>query len=199
MNFGQLCDQVAVITNRPDLVAETQLAVRRSTLYLHGIDTFFRDLAEKRLTFDATSSQFSVDILKNFTGLRKLRYIKAFDVTTGVIKRDIKVIQPDNLWDEFGRYKSDVYYVAGNNLNMKTSEAESSFLIGYYTMPNVTDAFYSWIADIYPYAIIEDAAGRILHMIGQIDEGNKFVDPQKGSVKTTHIPWLIANGLSPEA
>lgn len=201
MNFGQLCTEVMVLTGRPDLIAETQLAVRRATLYLHGLDTWFRDFNEKRLAFDALSYTFAVPILNNFTNFRKIRYIKPYDAASGVVKgnRDLKHCMPDNMWDEFGRAKSDIYYVAGTNLNIKTSVTEQGFIVGYYSLPNVTDAFYSWIGDINPYGIIEEAAGRVMHMIGQIEEGNKFVDPDKGSVVKVHIPWLRSNGLTPEA
>lgn len=201
MNFGQLCSEVYTLTGRPDLVAETQLAVRRAALYFHGLDTWFRDFNEKRLAFDAVSYNFSINITQNFTNLRKIRYIKPFDYTTGTVKanRDIKHCMPDNLWDEFGRDKKDVYYVAGTNLNIRASQTENGFLIGYYSLPNVSDSFASWIGDVYPYAIVEEAAGRLMHMIGMIDEGNKFVDPQKGSVIVTHIPWLRSNAITPEA
>jgi hypothetical protein len=199
MNFGQLCAEVFTITGRPDLLAETQLAVRRATLFLHGFDTWFRDFNEKRIDFAASSYTFSISLRDNFTNFRKFRYIKPFDPATGIPTADIIHCNADDLWDEFKRAKKDIYYIAGDNVNIRTSCAQTNFIAGYYQLPNVQDAYYSWIADIYPYAIVEDAAGRILQMIGQIDEGNKFIDPQKGSVMTTHIPWLRANGLTPEA
>lgn len=201
MNFGQLCNEVMTITGRPDLAADTQLAVRRATLYLHGIDTWFRDFAEKRVAFDAVSYNFSINITREFTNFRKLRYIKPFDTTTGTVKkdRDIKFMSPDNLWDEFSQDKKDIYYIAGINLNIRAKETENGFLVGYYTMPNVMDAFYSWIAELYPYAIVDEAAGHMLRIIGLVDEGNKYVDAQKGTVATIHIPWLRANGITPEA
>lgn len=198
MNFGQLCDQVGILTGRADLASEIQLAVRRATLWLHGIDTWFRDLNEKRLPFDALAYKFSVDTTAVMTNFRKISYIKILN-TDGTVAGDIHFCSPSNLWDEFGREKNDIWYVAGKNLNFKTKNAASSFLLAYYTYPNVVDAFSSWIADIYPYAIIEEAAGRVLHMVGQIDEGNKFVDPKNGSVFTTHIPWLRTNCITPEA
>lgn len=201
MNYGQLCNEVITITGRPDLIPETQLAVRRATLYLHGLDTWFRDFNEKRIAFPALDYKFSIAIKDNFTNFRKFRYIKPLDPATGLVlsDHDIKYCPPDNLYDEFKRPKNDIYYVAGNNLNIRCASQQQGFLFGYYILPNVADAFQSWIGDLYPYAIIEEAAGRVLHMIGQIDEGNKFVDPQKGSMATVHIPWLRANGLTPEA
>lgn len=199
MDFGQLCSQVGVITNRPDLINETQLAVRRATLYFHGLDTWFRDFNEKRFDFTAQSYTFTVDITKEFSNFRKLKYLKTLDSNTGDVKKDIKFMGPDNLWDEFGRYKKDVWYVAGTRLNFKTAVQETSFLVGYYSYPNLADAYDSWIAEQFPYAIIDEAGGRILQMLGQVDEGNKFVDPVKGTVITQHIPLMRANCIYPEA
>ena len=45
--YQELYDDVVTITKRPDLAAETALAIRAATLKLHQSDFYFKDLFEK--------------------------------------------------------------------------------------------------------------------------------------------------------
>lgn len=199
MDVGQLCEAVQVLTARPDLVSETQLAVRSATLFFHLKDFWMRDRIEKLLPFNATLTNFQVDLPANFTNWRKFSYIRKWDGSVGEPGDYIKQMDPTAMFDEFAAKKTNVYYVSGTKLNMKTSEGQSAFLVGWYTYPNVTDQFNSWIADMLPYAIIDMAAGDILNKIGQVDEANKLIDPQKGKVFTQWIPTIYTNELEAEA
>jgi hypothetical protein len=50
--LAELQADVITITNRPDLVAETLLAVKKATLKMHQLDFFYKDLVESGLVFD---------------------------------------------------------------------------------------------------------------------------------------------------
>jgi len=41
--LNSLMDDVYILTNRPELVAETRLAVKKATLKLHQLDFFAKD------------------------------------------------------------------------------------------------------------------------------------------------------------
>ena len=47
--LATLADDVYVLTNRPDLVSETRVALRKAIMKLHSADTFKRDLVTQRL------------------------------------------------------------------------------------------------------------------------------------------------------
>ena len=49
-----LCADVYTITNRPDLINETKLAVKAATLKMHQSDYYYRDLLEQGITFDTS-------------------------------------------------------------------------------------------------------------------------------------------------
>ena len=49
--FSDLLSDVYAVTNRPDLVADTKLAVRTATLKAHRSDFYPKDLFETGLTF----------------------------------------------------------------------------------------------------------------------------------------------------
>jgi len=198
--LGELCSDVYVLTGRPGLAAETQLAIRTAARKFHLWDFWMRDKQEKLLKYSATSNAFTVDIPSVFANWRKFDYIRTYDQVAATPKdKYIKAVAPSSIFDEFSRNKEDVCYVAGTNLQMKTADAEDAFLVGWYTYPNLgVNNFSSWIADMYPELLVEEAAGRIMQAIGMVEEGNKFVDPQKGSVYhpiTGHLQVLRINEL----
>jgi hypothetical protein len=49
--FSELCSEVHTLTNRPDLVNETKLAVKAATLKLHQKDFFYKDISEQGVSF----------------------------------------------------------------------------------------------------------------------------------------------------
>lgn len=187
MNLSELCADVYVKTNRPDLAAETQLAIRNAARKFHLLEFFQRDRAEKLISFTALGTAFSIPIAANFENWRKFKYIRPWDADASAPKggenRMIKEVDPAKIFDEFGSSKVDVGYVAGDQLNFKTSEAESAFVVCWYKYPNLNvNNFSSWIADMYPEILIEHATGDMLNILGQVEEANKILDPQKGTI-----------------
>lgn len=204
MNFGELCQDVITITNRPDLISEIQLAVRIATSKFHMIDFWMRDRAERILIFPQSDTRFTVDLLVTFANWRKFSYIRPYDqVSANPINKFINEISPSAIFDEYSQQKTDIFYVAGNLMNMKCKESQNAFLIGWFKYPNVQISSYaSWIADMYPAIIVEEAAGRIYNSIGQVDEANKYIDPQRGSIYNPingHLAILRTNELEATA
>lgn len=57
--------------------------------------------------------------------------------------------------------------MAGTTLKLNFSEQVRKIAIGFYEHPNIVSPNYvSWIADDYPWAIIQRAAERVLSSIG---------------------------------
>ena len=68
-SFTSLLNDVYTITNRPDLIAETKLAVKQATLKMHQSDYYPKDLFETGIAwnphicgseFDIPSSLYSL-------------------------------------------------------------------------------------------------------------------------------------------
>lgn len=195
MNFGELCQEVITLTGRPDLAADTQLQVRNATTYFHLMDFWQRDLVERQVTFPAAGNQFQFDIPTLFSNWRRFDYIRKWDPVSQCAGDYIKLAAPAHLFDQFKDKKTDIYYTAGTKANVLSSDSQSAFLVGWYTFPDVIQNYQSWIADMIPYAIVEQAAGKIMVVIGKVDEGNKLIDPVKGSVATTQLPLIRANAI----
>lgn len=202
--LNELCQDVYTLTGRPDLVADTQLALRAAARKFHLIDFWFRDHQEKALDLGTPNQNFSFDIPSNFTNWRKFSYIRPVDPIQGMPKdKYIKFQDPTAIFDEFGRSKTDVFYTAGTRINMKTLDSESAFLFGWYSFPNLGPSnFASWIADMYPELLVYAATGEILNVIGQVDEANKILDPAKGMIynpESGMLKILRTNELEPQA
>lgn len=97
------------------------------------------------------------------------------------------IIEADDIFDRQYRAaeKVDVAYEAGSSLYMKSSTSFAQAIAMWYAWPNLDSSlngqnFNSWVAAIYPYCIIYDAASAILQKIGMTDAARKYdyVDPQ---------------------
>lgn len=199
-DFGQLCDDVAVATNRPELVDEIKLAVRQATKYFHLRDFFMKDAQENIFTFPIANYTFQLSVSDTFTRFRKIRYIKKYDNVNAIVKENpddkVKEVDPNALFDRYGAPKNNVFYIAGDNLNIKCNTQESSFLISWYAYPDtVPESFKSWIADLYDVAIVEYAKAQIFNAIGMDAEAKRIKD----EIEMVHWPIIVANDIEARA
>jgi hypothetical protein len=155
------------LTNRPDLVNETNLAVRAATLKAHHSDDYIRDLTEYSITFSAPDYYQSLDFKNVIPLWRKPNYIRKFNLATGLPGTFLEYILPEKAVDRYHADRLDVFYVAGSNIQIRSSDQLQYLLVGAYTNPVVTSVGYgSWIADDYPFAIVYEATAIIFKTIG---------------------------------
>ena len=57
--FTELCNDVYTMTKRPDLVAETKLAVKAATLKAHQSDFYPKDIYETGIQFSRSEEHTS--------------------------------------------------------------------------------------------------------------------------------------------
>jgi hypothetical protein len=168
-SLASLTADVITLTNRPDLVGETSLAIRAATLKAHHSDFYYKDLYETGIQFDFSLAQQSLEYKTVLPRWRALKYLRPYDnsVTPGVAQGELEVISPDNIFDSYSVTKENVCYVAGLELQIRTLAAWQYFLLGCYLNPDVTAVGYSsWIADEHPFAIVYEAAAIVFKSIG---------------------------------
>lgn len=172
MNFTELCDEVVLITKRPDLMTLTQSAVRTAILKTHQKDFFYRDIIETGVEFpnaEFITSFRPLDIIPRF---RKPAYLRewCYDSTASGLGRpgkQFEVIEPGNAKDIYGFYKADVYYLAGDLLQIRSSTPLTHCLFGAYVLPDVTTSGeISWVTNEYPFVVIHAAARQVFKSIG---------------------------------
>ena len=175
MTLTELIAEVYTLTGRPDQVAETSVAIRKATLKMHSLDFFYRDLQEKIIQFPTTSYKQQYDLGVNLSSYRALKYVRQWNVVPTGKERYLESIEPDAIMDSYGKEATNIWYVAGSNLNIKCSELISNLVIGYYKHPDIaTSTYSSWIAIEQPFAIIEEACAMIFQSIGHAEMARKF-------------------------
>lgn len=177
MNFQEIYDEVILITKRPDLVDRTKQSIRAATLKAHQSDFYYKDLVEVAVQFTSPfvlQSFLPTEIVPNF---RKAKYIRLWSGgLTGMPGKFLTPIQIENSQDAYGYIKNDVFYMAGQLLQIRGSAALDKVLFGCYQNPIVLpEANYSsWIANEIPYVIIFEAARQIYKSISFTEQANEY-------------------------
>ena len=167
MTFDELVAEVYLITNRSDLVGETKSAVKAATLKAHKSDFYSKDIFEVGVEFTTAEFRQSFDyvtLLSNFRAFSYLRRVEDELDDTGTF---FDIITPLELLDEYGKGRTDIAYVAGRVLEIRSSVTFSKALLGAYVLPIVREnAYLSWVAEQFPFAIVYEAARVLFKSIG---------------------------------
>lgn len=185
MNFSELVQAVIDETKRPDLLTQTQSAVRAATLKAHQKEYFYKDIIEEAVEFttpDYVQSFKPTDINTGaFPRYKSPAYVRLwlYDPTDAInLGRPgpyLKETQIGNLKDNYGYDKTMIYYPAGDRLNMRAPAQISHILFGFYTFPDVTeDGFNSWIAVEQPNAIVYEACRRLFNAISYREQASTY-------------------------
>lgn len=212
MTYAQLVQAVYVETNRPDLVQETAQAVLSAIQSVHCTDYYNRDLQSVLITFP-TSDYLQVLAASSLPNYRQIQSIRKTDQTTlfteptapdptnplgfygsgsnGVYsapfnRNYLQKVGVEDIIDNYGCEKTDVFYVAGTSINIRSSCQFTTCFAQYYAYPfvgtlanNYTDMS-SWVANELPYAIVYKAAASIFAKIGEDKMIKQYLDPATG-------------------
>lgn len=193
MNFEELVKAVINVTNRPDLVAETIEAIKRSTIKMHTVDFFPRDLQQITYPVNAAQGQIS---LEGFTRLRKI--LKIIGHTSSGRFYDLKPLSFSDV-QTFGGATKLGYFQAGSAISFRAFEKLNTLTIAAYVLPDTSKENYnSWIAELYPYAIIDDAAASIMMDLGNTTAAQALlsrVGTKNSDNMSAHIPTILAEQL----
>jgi hypothetical protein len=200
VSFNQLFNDVVSKTNRPELVSETNLAIRNALQFVHLVDFWMRDAQEQLFPFAIPNYVFQMDVTTYFPRFRKIRFIKKYDAATGTIidnpENEMKAVDPAYLFDRYGCQKTNVFYLAGDSLNIRSSSQDGGYVISWYTYPQITpETMHSWIADMYSAIIVEKAAAEVFRDIGMTDDANRM----EKYVLEEMIPILRRNDVIAQA
>ena len=133
--FSSLLNDVYVHTNRPDLVNETTLAIKKATSKAHGSDEFPEDFVQVAIVTTATDDPtvYTVDV----TTAPFVRHRKILHIVNTDTKRQYKPITLDDLFDSYGITRKDCWYKAGLNYVLNAVSG-SQVTVTYLQNPDVT-------------------------------------------------------------
>jgi hypothetical protein len=171
MTLVELVSEVYGLTGRPDLDVRTINAVKRATLRAHHLDFFSRDLYEVPLVFDTPAYLQEIEYRTVIPRFRAIKYLRHYDAVTDSAGKFLNKITPEETLNNYGETKTDVFYIAGDVIQIRSSILLEYLLSGWYRHPDITDSgFSSWIADEHPSAIVYAAAREIFKSIGKDEE-----------------------------
>lgn len=175
MNFTELLNEVYSLTNRPDLTSLSISAIKAATLKMHQTDFYSKDIAELQITLGSSAKYiYSFDYISAVPNLRALKYVRKLD-STGAPAEFFHVITPEEVVDSYNVVRADVCYVAGRILEIRSSTTFTKMILAAYVSPIVVETSYSsWIADLYPYAIVFEAARIIFKATGFDEQSSAF-------------------------
>lgn len=175
MTFDELLEEVYLITARRDLVAETKSAIKAATLKAHKSDFYSKDIHETGIEFDTADFRQSLDyisLISNFRALKYLRRVEDENDDTGTF---FDIITPEELLDSYGIGRTDIAYVAGRVLEIRSSVEFSKALLGAYVLPVIREGAYtSWVAEQFPFVIIYESARVLFKAIGYDEQSATF-------------------------
>ena len=183
MDYPELIAEVIEIVKRPDLAARISSAVQSATLKAHHSDFYYRDLRESGVVFDSERFVQNFDPRDIFPKFRKAKYLRFWrDVApTGPSQEGLGAgafltpVMIENAQDSYRTDRVNVYYMAGDLLQIRVSHPWKHFLFGAYVHPTVTqDGFSSWIAEEYPWAIIYEACRSVFQAIGFQEQSSEM-------------------------
>lgn len=175
MTLSELLTEVYALTNRPDLTAETTLAIKAATLKAHQTDFYSKDIHETRIVTDTADYIQGIDYISIISNFRALKYLRKYNSADGSVGAFLEVLEPEEILDSYGYDRTDVCYIAGRVIEIKSSTQVDNFILGCYVFPVVTSTGYSsWIADLYPYAIVMEAARVVFKTIGYDEQAAAY-------------------------
>lgn len=194
--LAEVLAEVYNITNRPDLVTETTAMVKMATLKAHHTDFYPRDLVESGLAWSTPAYYQSLEYRTLFPRFRALKYLRKYDTVGSAAGVEFTVVTPEQIFDSYSIERTDVCYLAGEALEIKSSTKDTNMLIGFYQTPDVANTTYSsWVADMYMYAIVFEAARAIFKQTGWDEQSsamNAMVQEQYIILRSSNI--LVTGG-----
>lgn len=196
--LANLVADVMTITNRPDLVEETKLAVRAATLKAHQSDFYYKDVFEEGIIFNAKEFLQTFEVKTLIERFRSVKYLRKCDVDTAgnyCPQEFLTFLTPNEVLDDYGVAKNNIFYMVGLEMKIRNCPAWDKFLLGCYIHPSVVEATYcSWIADDYPLSIIYRAAGDVFKAIGFDEKKTVYQQMALEEIAALKLSNIIAEG-----
>ena len=175
MTFDELVAEVYLLTNRPDLTAETTSAVKAATLKAHQTDYYSKDIYETGIQFTTSEFRQSLDYISLLSNFRAFKYLRKATSATDDTGAFFGILTPEETLDSYGANKTDIAYVAGRVLEIRSSTTFQYAYLGCYVLPVIrTGAYVSWVAEQHPYAIIYEACRVMFKAIGFDEQSATF-------------------------
>lgn len=200
-SLASILADVYAMTNRPDLITESTMAVKMATLKAHQSDFFWQDITRVQLNLNPTLEYTEFVISVNFPRFRAFGEIYRADPTTSAFLNPqtgkIRLLDYNSIFDGFSSLQNNVAWAVVGSLNVRSYGITTvvnpiqTIFVHWYQNPDITNAAnLGWLSDVHPYAISTEAARSIFKMIGQDQQAayfEKLVQEQYQELKISNI------------
>jgi hypothetical protein len=164
--LSDLVTEVNYHVKRPDLLAAMESHIKNAILKLHTLDYWHRDLVETSFAFTTAAPVYQFEYKQLFPNLRKPKYLQTIDNNTGELVRMLTSIGIAEIQDRYKRLKDYVWYLAGDSIQIRTSDKPTNFGIGYYKYPDLVNVQNSWIVEECKPAVVYETCRTMFLTIG---------------------------------
>ena len=194
--FDSLLADIIVLTNRPDLEDESHIALRAATRNAHFSDFYPRDCQISSIQLPSMGYTAQLDVPSLFPMLRGIDRIQLLDAqylpVSFTPESQIQVAELGDIYDDFGRVRNNIAFLAGSNLNVRSILQGYGLLVTWFKSPQTKrELFDSWIAQEYPEVITFWAASIVLDTSGNEAKAQKYLQ----LVQNLYIPAMKSNFL----
>ena len=106
------------------------------------------------------------------------------------------VVQPGHVTDDYAQNRTNICYVAGAVVQIRSNTPIQYALLGCYLNPDITLAgFSSWVALDHPFAIIYQAAAQIFKSTGKDTEWQAWTMQSQEQLAEVRISNIEARGI----
>lgn len=159
-NFRQLVDQVVVVTNRPDLLAEIELSIKQSILFYHHLDFFWRDKMVGIINVTTGQNARHEIPLTRFPRMRAPTEIAPYFARRECCGKPLKRMT------RLGECECEWWMLTPNSLIIRSATPTHQFQFTYWQNPVLAPEaeFHSWVADLYEDAVVDAACAKMFEM-----------------------------------
>lgn len=158
MKLQEIVDAVVGTTGRPDKSDDIMRAVRAAVTEVHGSAAYPRDRVEELFPLAEATALIKLTLPPRF---RKFEVLGAFTdqgtpVSLSTANNQYSRVDPSAIFNGTLDTRTDVYYVAGAALNIRSSIAVKNIYAIYRRFPEVADTqLETWIMEDQPSLIID--------------------------------------------
>lgn len=195
--FDSMLEDIYTLTNRPDLEAETALALKAATTNAHLTDVYPRDCVTDHVQLPNSAGAVALNISTLFPLMRGISTIRPTDINGLALAPNdwnhIEVVELGDIYDpEYGNLRTKIAYISGDSLVVRYPINVNGFIVEWIRAPQTRRELYnSWIAQMAPSVIHYWAGAIILNTNGNEEKARSYFS----QVEKFYIPQLKSNFL----
>lgn len=190
--FEALVQEIFQLSNRPDLRAETESAIRQAVLGYHHLDFFWRDKTVGVINVTSGARVRHEIPLSTFGNLRGIAAISPYDGAHDSVGKPLaKQVT-------LGQHRCEYWQLMGDKLVIVTNQRTHQFAVDHWVNPVLApaDKFHSWVVDLYREAVIDATLAKIFTITGHVQLADRHAARVGNKLAPgTHVATILGEQL----